>query len=64
MLDIKAKYSMWTNVIPFPPSSLYISYETTYFHNILMKSFLSRFSLIRVYLHVIFSNFYLQAFMI
>jgi hypothetical protein len=37
-------YSMWTKVIPFPPSSLYISYKTTYFPNILMKSFLSRFS--------------------
>jgi hypothetical protein len=34
------KYSMWTKVIPFPPSSLYISYKTIYFHNILMKSFL------------------------
>jgi hypothetical protein len=33
-------YSMWTKVIPFPPSSLYISYKTIYFHNILMKSFL------------------------
>jgi hypothetical protein len=38
------KYNMWTKVIPFPPSSLYISYKTTYFHNTLMKSFLSRFS--------------------
>ena len=37
-------YSMWTNVIPLPSSSLYISYKTTYFHSILMKSFLSRFS--------------------
>jgi hypothetical protein len=26
-------YSMWTKVITFPPSSLYISYKTTYFHN-------------------------------
>ena len=34
-------YSMWTKVIPFPTSSLYISYKTTYFHNILMKSFLT-----------------------
>jgi hypothetical protein len=25
-------YSMWTKVIPFPPSSLYISYKTIYFH--------------------------------
>ena len=31
---------MWTKVIPFPPSSLYISYKTIYFPNILMKSFL------------------------
>ena len=37
-------YSMWTKVIPFPPSSLYISYKTIYFHNILMKSFLIGFS--------------------
>jgi uncharacterized membrane protein len=33
-------YSMWKKVIPFLPSSLYISYKTIYFHNILMKSFL------------------------
>ena len=37
-------YSMLTKVIPFPPSSLYISYKTIYFHNILMKSFLIGFS--------------------
>jgi len=37
-------YNMWTKVIPFPPSSLYISYKTVYYHNILMKSFLIWFS--------------------
>jgi hypothetical protein len=31
---------MWTKVIPFLPFSLYISYKTIYFHNILIKSFL------------------------
>jgi hypothetical protein len=35
-------YSMWTKVIPFPPSSLYISYRTIYFHIIVMKSFLRK----------------------
>ena len=35
---------MWTKMIPFPPSSLYISYKITYFQNIVMKSFLSQFS--------------------
>jgi hypothetical protein len=38
-------------------NSLYISYKTTYFQNILLKWFLIRFSLF-TYLHVIFLNFY------
>jgi hypothetical protein len=38
--NLYIRYSMWTKVIPFPPSSLYISYKTIYVHNILMKSFL------------------------
>ena len=29
-------YNMWTKMIPFPPSTLYISYKITYFHNILL----------------------------
>ena len=43
MLKLHFTYSMWTKVIPFPPSSLYISYRTIYFHIILMKSFLIGF---------------------
>jgi UDP-N-acetylmuramoyl-tripeptide--D-alanyl-D-alanine ligase len=44
--DALSKIATWhlhnikPKVIPFPPSSLYISYKTIYFHNILMKSFL------------------------
>ena len=58
---------MWTKVIPFPSSSLYISYKTTYFHNILMKSIpqpiFMKFSpfkteLIRVYHVILFASIY------
>ena len=37
-------YTHGSKVFPHQDISLYISYETTYFHNILMKSFLSWFS--------------------
>ena len=54
-------YSMWTKVVPFPPSSLYISFKTIYFHNIIISYLIfMKFSALNAEINIVFSSYNLQ----